>query len=289
MTSSSPPPTGSRPRPKYSPVQVRRRQVAAGGCLLLVILLVVVSCTALLGRDGKGGSDAGRGGGSGDAELAVSETPSDAPALSQLPGKGTLGQEENLGIDVSAHQEEIDWEKVRGDGVGFAYIKATEGAGYTDPRLNANWRGARQNGVTPGAYHYFTLCSPGAEQAEEFLRAVPPSDDALPPALDLEFDGACENRPEVKEADAQVDAFLEKVEEAWGRPVLLYSSVDWRNHYGLGATEDRPDWLFQDGKRPAQGDWALWQVRFDGSVAGIDGDVDIDVLRLDVLQASGAE
>lgn len=33
---------------------------------------------------------------------------------------------ERYGIDVSAHQDVIDWRQVTGDGITFAYIKATE-------------------------------------------------------------------------------------------------------------------------------------------------------------------
>jgi lysozyme len=295
MTSSPPPdqppqpsesPRAPRPRPRYTPVQVRRRQFAAGGCLVLVIVLVVISCSVLIGRDGGGG---GAGSSSaGGAQMAVPTTAADAPGLDQLPKDSGLGDEETLGIDVSAHQGAIDWAQVRGDGYGFAYVKATEGTGFTDPQLNANWRGAREAGLARGAYHYFTLCSSGAEQAKVFLAAVPPSDEALPPALDLEFDGACDERPEVGQAQAEVDAFLSAVEEAWGRRVLLYSSSEWRSHYGLTATEGRPDWIYNEGSRPAQGDWALWQLRFNGSVAGVDGDVDIDVMRAEILRAGAS-
>ena len=46
----------------------------------------------------------------------------------------------------------------------------------------------------------------------------------------------------------------------------------------------RPDWLFSQGKRPVQEDWAVWQLRFDGTVSGISGGVDIDVARIEVLR-----
>jgi lysozyme len=37
-----------------------------------------------------------------------------------------LKEGERYGIDVSAHQDVIDWRQVTGDGITFAYIKATE-------------------------------------------------------------------------------------------------------------------------------------------------------------------
>lgn len=246
----------------------------------VLVLLLVGGCLRLV----FGGGDGRTPFAADDAAMTVPTTPSDAPALENLPDGLPLESGETMGIDVSSHQQEIDWEQVAADGYGFAYIKATEGAGFTDTHVTRNWEGAQAAGITPGAYHYFTLCSPGAEQAEDFLAAVPPDDTALPPALDLEFDGACDERPDAEAAQAEIDAFTAVVEEAWGRRVVVYSSSAWREHYGLPVTDARPDWLFEDTSRPAQEDWSVWQLRFDGTVSGIEGPVDIDVLRVEVLR-----
>lgn len=281
-------PSGSLPRvPRFTPEQVRRRQIVAGA-LAVILVVVLGGCTALvIGAIRGGGSDAATERTpfeADDAAMAVATTGEGARATENLPGGIALGADEVMGVDVSAHQGEIDWEKVASDGYAFAYIKATEGADYTDSTFSANWDGARAAGVTPGAYHYFTLCSSGEEQAEDFLAAAPPDDSALPPALDLEFDGACEERPGGVDAQAEIDAFTAKVEEAWGRRLLIYSSSEWRSHYGLPVTDPRPDWLFSAGGRPPQADWAVWQLRFDGKVSGIEGGVDIDVARIEQLR-----
>jgi len=44
------------------------------------------------------------------------------------------------GVDVSHHQGEIDWQAVAADGVAFAFIKATEGGDFVDPRFAKNWK-----------------------------------------------------------------------------------------------------------------------------------------------------
>ena len=43
------------------------------------------------------------------------------------------------GIDVSNWQGDIDWDKVRAAGTQFAFIKATEGGDYLDPKFARNW------------------------------------------------------------------------------------------------------------------------------------------------------
>ena len=77
------------------------------------------------------------------------------------------------GVDVSHHQGPIDWRAVAGDGVAFAYVKASQGSRNQDPLFAANWQGARAAGLAVGAYHYFTFCRSGSAQAANFLAAVP--------------------------------------------------------------------------------------------------------------------
>src|SRR5947209_6787629 len=87
------------------------------------------------------------------------------------------------GIDVSHHQGHIAWAKLPRQGVDFAYIKATEGADHVDRRFSINWRAADAAGMRRGAYHFFTLCRSGRDQAAHFVRYVPPETAALPPAV----------------------------------------------------------------------------------------------------------
>jgi len=77
------------------------------------------------------------------------------------------------GIDVSHYQGRIDWRALPAQGVDFAYIKASEGGDLRDDAFAANWAGAERAGIARGAYHFFTLCRPGADQAANFIAAVP--------------------------------------------------------------------------------------------------------------------
>ncbi|TIM61446.1 MAG: lysozyme, partial [Mesorhizobium sp.] len=77
------------------------------------------------------------------------------------------------GIDVSHHQRQIDWRRVAADDVAFAIIKATEGGDHVDGAFAANLREARAAGLAVGAYHFFTFCRPGADQANNFISVVP--------------------------------------------------------------------------------------------------------------------
>lgn len=185
---------------------------------------------------------------------------------------------EHYGIDVSNHQGSIDWAAVAGDDIRSAYIKATEGETFVDQRFAANWAGAGAAGLRRGAYHFFSLCSPGASQAAAFLRVVPRDPQALPPALDLEW-GACTNRPDQATVQREMTAFIEAVERGTGRRVVVYALPSFTAVYPVPQQFVRDRWERRLFLRPERSDWSIWQVSDRARVNGIDGPVDLDVWR----------
>ena len=185
------------------------------------------------------------------------------------------------GIDVSHHQGVIDWRPLPAQGVDFAYIKATEGGDHRDRRFAANWAGARNAGIARGAYHFFTLCRSGADQAANFIAAVPNDPDALPPAVDLEYLGNCAGRPRMRDFHAELATYLRAVEAHYRKPVLLYLTEEFDRAYQVSARVPRPLWLRRllvepdFGARP----WTIWQVSNFRRLDGIDGRVDWNVAR----------
>lgn len=185
------------------------------------------------------------------------------------------------GIDVSHHQGAIDWHAVARDDVAFAYLKVSEGGDHRDRRFLENWRAARAAGIATGAYHFFTFCRSGAEQARNFIEAVPFASDALPPAVDLEFGGNCGQRPDAATLRAELDAFLQPLEITYEKPVLLYVTPEFFEAYHA-ALPERALWrrsiLHAPDSRAA---WTLWQYHNRARVDGIVGPVDLNVFAGD--------
>lgn len=185
------------------------------------------------------------------------------------------------GIDVSHHQGPIDWTAVAADDVAFAYLKASEGGDHRDRRFAANWRAARAAGLKVGAYHFFTFCRPGADQARNFLAVVPALPDALPPAVDLEFGGNCAAAPTEADLRRELAAFLSLVEARYGRPAVLYVTPDFHKAYGH-VLPQRPLWKRKIVMPPFGGrPWTFWQFHNRGRVEGITGPVDLNVFAGD--------
>lgn len=182
------------------------------------------------------------------------------------------------GIDVSHHQGSIDWQKVAADDVAFAFIKATEGGDHRDRLFAENWKNAVSAGLRVGAYHFFTFCRLGRDQAENFLQALGARKGGLPAALDLEFGGNCAAKPEPSAIRKEIDSFLEPVEKHTGMPVVLYVTPEFWDAY-KHVLPQRPLWIRSIFWPPSQSDWTFWQYHHAGSVMGISGRVDLNVVQ----------
>src|SRR5215210_856039 len=74
-------------------------------------------------------------------------------------------------IDVSHHNGAIDWPAAAGAGIALAFVKATQGTRFVDPKFRRNRCDAERAGVLVVPYHFLDTADPG-RQAEHFLAAT---------------------------------------------------------------------------------------------------------------------
>lgn len=185
------------------------------------------------------------------------------------------------GIDVSGHQGSIQWSTIPTHEVQFVYIKETEGGDFRDERFTENWESSGKAGLRRGAYHFFTLKTPGAKQADNFIATVPKEASALPPAIDLEFWGNSRDRPPVDQFQRELSAFISKVREFYGKEPVIYTARDFQNHYLSGFPQPRL-WIRAVVASPhvvGVSTWTFWQFTEKGRIRGIEGFVDRNVFR----------
>lgn len=190
------------------------------------------------------------------------------------------------GIDVSNHQGEIDWTAVPHKEVAFVYMKATEGGDFRDRRFAENWKNSKAAGFKRGAYHFFSLKTPGAQQAANFIATVPKDELALPPAIDLEYHGNTSYRPSVAEFQEQLTQFITAIKQHYGCEPVLYTASDFIDPYLVDYPISRL-WIRAVVLTPRP-PWLFWQYSEKGKVRGIEGWVDQNVFsgsqkELDVL------
>ncbi len=183
------------------------------------------------------------------------------------------------GVDASHHQGAIDWERVRRDGISFAYVKATEGSSFTDPRFVEHARSARRAGLRVGGYHYFTLCSAGAPQAEHFAEVLEVADaGSLPPAIDLELLGNCSDPPPREDLLREVRAFIDVVEQRTDQRIVVYAYPEFESRYQIATVLERRQWVRRIGSIPPTREWWIWQRDDRASIDGISLPADLNVM-----------
>ncbi len=181
------------------------------------------------------------------------------------------------GIDVSHHQNEIDWEKIPGQGINFAYIKATEGSSWVDECLEENYNGAKDNGLDYGFYHFVSFESSPKDQLKNYKDATKEYEMTLIPALDAEFYGDMEQNPLPKdEVLTQINELEELFKEEYGCYPLLYTTQKFYYRYLRGEVDDYPTWIRNVYYLPTQ-EWTVWQCTDKLNVDGIETPVDGNV------------
>lgn len=192
------------------------------------------------------------------------------------------------GIDVSSHQGLIDWNKVAGDGVEFAILRAAY-RGYTAGSLNKdstfdyNADQAAQAGLQVGAYIFSqAITVEEAVQEADFLLEIlagKPIDG--PVVFDWEVIGTKDARTyglDTQTLCAAANAFCRRIAQAGYSPMVYFNSYAGYVKYDLSEIMEYPFWFAQYKEQPDfYYNFQMWQYTSSGKVSGIDGNVDLDV------------
>ena len=185
------------------------------------------------------------------------------------------------GIDVSHHQQDVDWCAVAADGFDFAYVKATEGQTHVDTRFCDNWTEAEHAGLARGAYHFFRADVDARRQFDHFRTRVQLQVGDLSPVVDVETtDGATE-----AELIEGLRTYLYLAEIHYGIKPVVYTNLKFYYRHLAGHFDDYPLWIARYGTTAPSVSTAatvsFWQYGSRGRVAGVDGDVDLNVFTGD--------
>lgn len=209
--------------------------------------------------------------------------PARPPRPDCQPGPTTAG------IDVSYHQDEIDWPRVAQAGIRFAFIRVADGATIRDVKFDTNWAQARRAGIARGAYLFFRPDQSVEAQVDVMLAGLRADPGDLPPVIDVEVDGGL--APPIVAARAR--AWIDRVRTAIGIEPIVYTNSDLWKSGGAAELSTQPLWIahYTQGcptLPTAWNHWRFWQHTDHGAVPGITGDVDLDVFSgaLGELQAA---
>ena len=206
-----------------------------------------------------------------------------------------------VGVDVSSHQGEIDWQQVAAAGVDFAMIRAgyrgyTEGGLFEDERYRANMEGALNAGLDVGVYFFSQAVSEeeAEEEAEFLLTLLEGYDVVYPVVFDWERQEKENSRTRETDGDTMTActiAFCRAIEEAGYLPMVYFSPSKGYGELDLEQLMEWPFWLAH-----YTADWQptsfryhfhIWQYSNEGRVPGISGKVDLNLCLTDFSDWNG--
>ncbi|MCR5526943.1 MAG: glycoside hydrolase family 25 protein [Lachnospiraceae bacterium] len=194
-----------------------------------------------------------------------------------------------IGVDVSYHQGDIDWEKVKKSGVKFAIIRigyrgyGETGALKEDERYSEYIKGAHNAGLDVGVYFFAQAINEeeAAEEAEFVLGLLNGQELELPVVYDPESildDEARTDDVTGEQFTANTRVFCKKIDEAGYNP-MIYANMLWEAYeLDLSQLSEYPVWYADYEEIPQTPyQFTFWQYTNKASVPGISGETDLDI------------
>lgn len=200
--------------------------------------------------------------------------------------------ETKTGIDVSAHQGEIDWASVKADGIDFAIIRAgfrgyTEGAIVQDKRFIENIEGALANDMKVGVYFFSqAITEEEAKQEAQFvLDLIKDYDISYPVSYDWEHivnyneDSVPRTNNISDEAVTSfAKIFCETIKSSGYTSSFYINKNLGYSYFDLDELSDHDIWYAEYASYPSfYYDFYIWQYSESGTVNGISTTVDLNL------------
>ena len=197
----------------------------------------------------------------------------------------------NKGIDVSKYQGNIDWSKVKADGVDYAFIRLGlrgygTGAINIDEKFEKNIQGAHDAGVKVGVYFFSQAINvqEAIEEAEFVIEQLQPYSHMVdyPVVMDVEKisnDNGRMNNLTNEERTQVVLAFCERIADEGYTPMIYGNLEMFGLMVDMGELEHIEKWYanYDPTMLYFPYDFKVWQYSAKGSVDGITGEVDMNV------------
>lgn len=184
------------------------------------------------------------------------------------------------GIDVSRHQGDIDWKKVKAAGIEFVMIRAGYGMedDQVDLKFHENIKAAQAVGIDCGVYWYsYALnTSEALREAKLCYKTIKGYKLTYPVAFDIEDPSQSHlTMTEISNITKTFCNYLE--EQKYFVSVYSYASM-LTNKMNSSVLSKYDIWVAHTGvsKPNFSGKYGMWQYSWTGSVNGIKTDVDLD-------------
>lgn len=184
------------------------------------------------------------------------------------------------GIDVSNYQGNIDWNKVKADGVEFVIIRAGWGKSGRDPKFKEYIDGAIKVGLNIGIYWFLYAKNENdiVGNANSCVSVIGAYKDKINLKVWADWEYDSDNYCSGLSKDTRtkwVKRFCQEVEK-YGFETGIYANPDYiKNKFN--DISDYPLWLAYYSNSKGSYNPYMWQYSSKGKVNGISGNVDMDI------------
>ncbi len=192
-------------------------------------------------------------------------------------------EDTTIGIDVSTWQGFINWDKVKSSGVDAAMIRIGYGSrnkSTMDKRFKENLKNAKKAGIKVGIYYYSYAKdeNEAINQAKWIVNELNKEKLDLPIAFDWEdWSDFMSYKINFNDLNDIANAFMKEIENN-GYKSMNYGSARYMEQ--VWDTPNYPTWLaYYTDNNDFEEDYVMWQVASDGIVSGINGYVDLDIIK----------
>ena len=199
-----------------------------------------------------------------------------------------FGGEYILGMDISHHQTEVNWQQVKAAGIDYVMIRvgqrgSEQGLLMEDRLFREHYAGAKAAGIKIGCYFFSQAITPeeATEEANYLLELTRDWELDMPIAYDWEFMPGDNNRTGEMDRQTLTDctvAFCETIKTAGHKPMVYFNQEQARTMLILEKLLDYEFWLaMYTDSMSYNYQVNMWQYTQTGSVPGITGDVDLNL------------
>lgn len=188
------------------------------------------------------------------------------------------------GIDVSKHQGNVNFEKVKASGIDFVIIRAGYGKDISqkDKYFEQNYKSAKAAGLKVGAYwySYADTVDEVKQEAKVCIQAIKGKTFEYPIYFDLEESSQFSKGKSF--CDSLVKTFCNELEKAGYWAGLYISRSPLQTHLSSSVAKRYALWIAEyNDKCNYSGDYGMWQYSSKGKVSGVSGNVDMDYCYVD--------
>ncbi|VDG23139.1 GH25 family lysozyme [Lactiplantibacillus mudanjiangensis] len=148
------------------------------------------------------------------------------------------------GIAVSQDDGYLDFDGLQKDGLRFVYLKATQGASYTDDNFASSYSRVLGTSLGVGVYHVFSFSTSGRAQASYFERTVNNNVGNLPIAIQVQYYGQyTEKTLAVKKVQRQLRALVLRLTNQYQRTCVIWTTPTLAKQVVKPVIKQTPLWL----------------------------------------------